>query len=125
MILSDTKILEEIKRVLKLRGLLFIGIPNSQTSWKKLQRSVGISSFSDPDHKIEFSENQIKNLLKKHGFKIENFSYGVYDTPLRGLFDIIGGFSLTAYIKLSKWRKVKAQQNPQEASGFEIVAQKL
>ena len=120
---NRNQILSEARRVLKPKGLLLLGVPNSQTSWKKLQRSVGISSFSDPDHKIEFSENQIKNLLKKHGFKIEYFGYGVYDTPLRGLFDVVGGLSLSIYRILSQWRKNKAKQNPQEASGFEIVAE--
>lgn len=121
-LIKRDQILVEIKRVLKPKGLAFIGVPNSQTSWKKLQRSVGLNSFSDPDHKIEFSQRQIRNLLKKRGFKIENFGYGVYDTPLRGLFDIIGGFSLSIYKKLWKWRKNKAILYSQEASGFEIVA---
>ena len=44
--------LQEIDRVLKPRGLLLVSVPNSQTSWKKLQRSVGVCSFSDPDHKV-------------------------------------------------------------------------
>src|SRR3990167_2193690 len=118
------QILTEIKRVLKPHGLLFLGVPNSQTSWKKLQHSVGVRSFSDPDHKIEFSERQIKSLLQKNGFKIGNFGYGVYDTPLRGLFDVIGGFSLTVYKILSKWRKSKVKLSPEEASGFEIVSMK-
>ena len=46
------QILSEIKRILKKNGLLLIGVPNRDTSWKKTQRSVGICSFSDPDHKI-------------------------------------------------------------------------
>lgn len=116
------QILKEIKRILKPKGLLFLGVPNSQTSRKKLQRSVGICSYSDPDHKIEFSKNQIKNLLRKYGFKIEKFGYGVYDTSLRGLFDVIGGISISAYKRLSEWRRNKAKLNPYEASGFEIVA---
>src|SRR3989338_2416812 len=119
------EILSGIKRVLRPQGLLFLGVPNSQTSWKKLQRSVGICSFSDPDHKIEFSEEQIIALLKKHGFSIKHFGYGYFDTPLRGLFDVIGGFSQGTYKKLSQWRRKKVQQKPTEASGFEIVAQKL
>ena len=119
------QLLNEIKRVLRPQGLLFLGVPNSQTSWKKLQRSVGICSFSDPDHKIEFSEEQIIALLKKHGFSIKHFGYGYFDTPLRGLFDVIGGFSQGTYKKLFQWRRKKVQQKPTEASGFEIVAQKL
>lgn len=116
------QILKEIKRILKPQGKLFLGVPNSQTSWKKLQRSVNLCSFSDPDHKTEFSERSIKNLLKKHNFKIVSFQYGKYDTPLRGFFDVIGAISLPFYRKISNWRQEKAEIYPKEASGFEIVA---
>lgn len=115
------KILKEIKRVLKPGGLLFLAVPNSQTSWKKLQRSVGINSYSDPDHKIEFSEKEIKNLLQKYKFSVEELSYSTVDTPLRGLYDVIGAFSPSIYKKISNWRRLKAQRFPLEASGFEII----
>ncbi|MDO8487473.1 MAG: class I SAM-dependent methyltransferase [Candidatus Curtissbacteria bacterium] len=117
--------LSEAKRVLKNGGLLFLGVPNSETSWKKLQRSVGINSFSDPDHKIEFREGAINNLLNKEGFEIIKFGYGKYDIPARGLVDIIGGFSLYLYRIIDNLRASKAQENPKEASGFEIVAKKI
>lgn len=116
------QILSEIKRITKPDGLLLIGVPNSQSSWKKLQRSAGLCSFSDPDHKVEFSQKSIKKLLQKHHFKILEFGYGKYDTPLRGVIDIIGGFSIRLYRKISKWRQKKALLEPREASGFEIVA---
>lgn len=117
--------LSEIKRVLKNGGLLFLGVPNSETSWKKLQRSAGVNSFSDPDHKIEFSEGSIKRLLLKHSFEIINFGYGKYDIPERGLIDIVGGFSLSLYRAITNWRAKKVLSNPHEASGFEIVAKKI
>ncbi|OGE03722.1 hypothetical protein A3B51_00595 [Candidatus Curtissbacteria bacterium RIFCSPLOWO2_01_FULL_41_18] len=119
------QILCEIKRVVKNGGLMFLGAPNNNTSWKKLQRSVGLCSYSDSDHKVEFSEQSIKKLLASHNFKIIHFGYGKYDTPLRGVFDIIGGFSLKFYKKISDWRQSKAIKNPKEASGFEIVAQNI
>lgn|SRR3990167_5969319 len=115
-------ILKEIKRVLKPKGMLLVGVPNSETSWKKLQRSVGISSFSDPDHKIEFSREDISKLLSKHGFKIKKLALSKYDTPIRGIYDIVGVFSITAYRAISNWRQKRALIHPEEASGFEIVA---
>ena len=118
------KILVEIKKLLKSNGHLFLGVPNSQTSWKRSQRSVGINSYSDPDHKIEYSEPQIKNFLKKHDFKIIHFGYAPADTPFRGFYDIIGGISISLYKKIHNWRYQKAQRHHQESSGFEIVAQK-
>ncbi len=119
------QILSEVRRILKPNGLLFLGIPNSQTSWKKLQRSAEVCSYSDPDHKIEFSEKSIRQILKKHKLEIETFGYGKYDTPLRGVIDVIGGISMSLYKKISDWRARKTMTNPQEASGFEIVARKL
>lgn len=120
-LIKRDQILREIKRIFKPGGVLFLGVPNNQTSWKKFQRSAGINSFSDPDHKIEFSEGEIKDLLKKHNFNIEKISYGAIDTPFRSFFDIIGAFSIPLYKKISTWRIKKAQKNHQEASGFEIV----
>lgn len=119
------QILQEIKRTLKPNGLLLLGVPNSQTSWKKFQRSAGVCSFSDPTHKIEFSEKMINSLLIKHRYKIIEFNYGKYDTPFRGLIDIIGGFSISFYKEISLWRQRKVESHPNEASGFEIVAQNI
>lgn len=119
------QILSEVKRVLKPNGLLFVGVPNNGSSWKKLQRSVGVCSFADPDHKIEFAEKSIKLLLNKHKFKVTKFMYGKFDTPLRGLFDIIGAISLPFYKKLTNWRQEKSNKNHEEASGFEIVCEHL
>lgn len=116
------QIMSEIKRTLKPNGLLFLSVPNSQTSWKKLQRSVGICSFSDPDHKIEFTEESIKKLLSNYDFELIQFNYAPTDTPFRGLFDIIGSLSLGLYKKISNWRLSQSKRSPQEAVGFEIIA---
>ena len=119
------QILEEIKRIMKPEGLMVLGVPNSQTSWKQLQKSVGVNYYSDPDHKIEFSEKQIRALLSKHKFKIKNLFYGPSDTPFRGLYDIIGVFSISFYKRIYNFRKQKSQKYHKEASGFEIVTQKI
>ena len=119
------QILKETRRILKPYGLLLLGVPNSQTSWKKFQRSAGVCSYSDPDHKIEFSKSSIRILLKKHKFEILHFGYGKFDIPARGLIDILGSVSLTIYKLVSRIREQLTQEHPQEASGFEIVAQRL
>lgn len=121
---NRVEILKEIHRVLKSGGRLFIGVPNSETSWKKCQRSAGISSFSDPDHKVEFTKLQISNLLKKSGFEIESFNYGKFDIPLRGLVDVVGAMSLSIYKRIDSIRANYGNKYPKEASGFEIVAVK-
>lgn len=119
------RILREIHRILKSNGLLILGVPNNQTSWKRLQRSAGICSFSDPDHKIEFSQNSIRKLLEKTEFEIIYIGYGKYDTPFKGIVDVIGAISLQLYKQITLWRTKKVIKRPQEASGFEIAAIKL
>lgn len=118
------RILKVIKRILKNGGLLFLGVPNKNTSWKKLQERVGVCYFSDPDHKVEFSEAEIIDLLKKHGFNVKSVGYSTIDTPWRSLYDLVGAFSLTFYNKISLWRQRRANANPREASGFKIIAEK-
>jgi hypothetical protein len=46
------------------------------------------------------------------------------DTPLAGLIDVIGGFSLSIYAKLLKWKQEYALRHPQETVSFKIVAQR-
>jgi len=114
--------LREINRVLKPDGVLLMAAPNKETSWKKLQASLGLPYFSDPDHKIEYSKSEIKKILAQHKFKILKIFPVVYDTPLAPIFDLIGGFSLSAYSKMADWKRKKAVENPSESNGFEIVA---
>lgn len=117
------QLLMEIKRVLKPKGIFFTSLPHKNTSWKKIQRKVGLNSYTDPDHKVEYSLNEIKKLFSKTGFKILKVKPIVFDTPLAGLIDLIGGFSLNLYKKLSFWKRKKAEENPEESIGFRIMAE--
>lgn len=118
------QILDEIKRVLKSGGRLFLAVPNRETSWKNLQREAGLNSTSDPDHKIEYNEKEIGDVLAA-GFKIISFQPVVYDTWLAPLIDIMGGFSLRIYQKLARWKKETARKNPAESVGWRIVCVKI
>lgn len=118
------QLLQEIHRVLKPRGQLFISVPNKNTAWKKLQRSVGLTGFSDPDHKLEFSRSQIINLLKIYQFSIIDLQTTAVDTPLAGVIDLIGGLSLTLYRYLMQWKMRQGKLQPQNSVAFLIVAQK-
>ena len=50
---NESLTMQEIKRVLKPKGQLFLSLPNRETSWEKLQKSVGLFYYSDYDHKRE------------------------------------------------------------------------
>lgn len=117
------QLLGEMKRVLTDGGKLFISLPNSRTSWKRLQRSLSINSFTDSDHKVEYSSLQVKNLLSGAGFRILETTPVTYDTPLAPLIDLVGGVSLTIYKKLAQWRREKMRDFPQETTGFRLVCQ--
>lgn len=116
------QILREISRVLKPKGLLFLAVPNVETSWKKLQQQVGLNCYGDPDHKIEYTKTSISQELTKAGLKIVDSKPVVFDTPWVGFIDLLGGFSLSLYAQITKIKKQKAKNNPQESTGFRIVA---
>jgi len=116
--------LKECYRVLKPKGRLLLGIPNFYTSWKILQRRFNINSFTDPDHKIEYSQQQITQDLNQAGFRVEQILPVAYDTPWAGFIDLIGGFSLSSYQKLLSWKHRKASQFPSESNSFNIIATK-
>lgn len=114
----------EIKRVLKPHGIVFLAVPNKNTSWKKLQKKFGLNYYSDPDHKIEYSLNEIKKVLSQAGFRIINLRPIVFDTPLAGFVDLTGGISLRLYKKLSRWKRDKVKDSLKESIGFRIKVKK-
>jgi len=117
--------LNEVYRVLRKKGKLLLSVPNVATSWKRLQKKYGFFYYTDPDHKIEYTKKQILNELKKHRFKVVTLMLGLWDTPLSGLFDLIGGISLGLYKRLRQFRVNYASKHPAETDGFEIVAIKI
>ncbi len=117
--------IKEIRRVLIKSGFLLLVTDNPQTSWKKLQKSVGLFYYADKDHKYEYSKSEILKLLQKNKFNVKSVDYVTYDTPLRGIIDLTGGISLTFYKKLKSAREQLAKNFPQETTGFRIIAQKL
>jgi SAM-dependent methyltransferase len=118
-------ILKEIKRVMKPGGKLLLGIPNEMTGWKKLQMSVGIQHFTDPDHELEFTRQTISDLLAKMGFKIISIEPTAFDTPWAGLIDVVGGISLNLYQKLLFWKWSVIKVHPEESISFFIIANKV
>ncbi len=123
-IVNRRQILKEIKRILKPKGLVFLAVPNIETSWKKLQQSVGLNCYADPDHKIEYTETEIRQDLNRAGFKIVSLKPVTYDTSWVGFFDLAGGLSLSLYAFIAKVKRAKARSNPKESTGFRIIMSK-
>ena len=48
----------------------------------------------------------------------------VYDTPWAGLIDTVGGFSLSVYARLARWKRRRALAEPRQSTGFRALCRK-
>ncbi len=71
---NPNETLQEIKRIIKKNGLLIIGIPNSNSLAYKIFKK-NWHQLDIPRHLINYSNKNIKILLKKNGFKIIKIRY--------------------------------------------------
>ena len=117
------EVLGEIRRVLKSSGRLLVSGPNRDTAWRRRLRTAGLFAFSDPDHKVEYTEAEFIAELRAGGFEPAGpVMPVVYDTPWAGVIDALGGVSLRLYARLSRWKRDVALARPQESTGFRVVA---
>jgi SAM-dependent methyltransferase len=118
-------VLREIRRVLKDDGRLLVSGPNRESSWRRTLRAAGLFAYSDPDHKIEYTQEEFLDELHQAGFApIGPVTPVVLDTPWAGMIDAVGGLSLGLYARLSRWKREAALRRPEESTGFRVVAGK-
>jgi SAM-dependent methyltransferase len=118
--------LAETHRVLKDNGRLLVSIPNRDTSWKRLRRRLGLFDLADPDHKIEYTLDEAIAEVRSGGFELVGEPAPVVvDTPVAGLIDLVGGFSLGWYGRLTRWKRDEAGRHPGESSGFRFLLRKV
>lgn len=116
-------VLREIHRVLRSDGRLLLSAPHRDTSWRRRLRAAGLFAFSDADHKVEYTRDSLLAELAAGGFAVaEPVMPVVYDTPLAGLIDVVGGFALGPYARLVRWKRAAALRHPEESIGFRVVA---
>jgi SAM-dependent methyltransferase len=120
-VIGRDHVLGEIRRVLRPGGHLLLAVPNRATRWKRRLDAAGLFSYSDPDHKIEYTLDELRDELARNGFDIVRLEPSVYDTPWIGMIDVIGGLSLAAYRRLSAHRRRLAAARPEENAGFYAV----
>ncbi len=118
-------VLKEIARVLRDDGRLFVSGPNRETWWRRTLQAAGLFSYSDPDHKIEYSHEEFLAELRAGGFEpVGTLEPVVLDTPWAGAIDAVGGLSLRVYGRLSRWKREAVLRSPGESTGFRAVARK-
>jgi SAM-dependent methyltransferase len=118
-------VLREIHRVLTDDGQLLVSGPNSQSRWRHTLRRAGLFAYSDPDHKVEYTEDEFVAELRAGGFEVDGTLMPVVlDTPWAGAIDALGGVSLRLYDRLSRWKRDAAMRRPGDSTGFRARARK-
>ena len=115
------RLLHEMRAALRPGGALLLAVPNRATSWKRRLERAGLFAYSDPDHKIEYTLPELDAELARNGFRIVELHPSVYDTPLIGVVDLVGGISLRGYARLTTLRRRLAERYPEENAGFYAV----
>lgn len=120
------ELLREIHRLLRRGGTLLVAVPSRNTRWKRRLRTAGLFYYTDPDHKVEYTWDELCDELRAGGFEPQGEpGLIVYDTPWAGLIDLIGGFSLRLYRRLVRWKMDMAQHCPQETIGWRITCARI
>lgn len=70
---------EELKRLLKPKGKIFIAVPNYQSRDSGIYRSYW-AAYDVPRHLYHFSPKSIKTLMQKHGLKIDDMKPMWFDS---------------------------------------------
>jgi len=106
---------------MKPGGTLLLSAPNSETHYKKLKRSVGLGTFSDPTHVVEYTAEELSEECRAAGFAGRFAGPIVLDTPFYGLFDFFGAFSLPLYERLDQYKRSAVKKRPEDSTGFRMV----
>jgi rhamnosyltransferase len=117
-----TNFLRECRRVMRRGGKLLVAVPNRGNRWRRTLLRLGLPAYSDPDHKVEYSKDELESELASAGFRVESIAPVVYDTPWYGVIDATGGISLALYRRLAARKRRRALEQPEESNGFRVVA---
>lgn len=119
------ELLQEVTRILRPNGLVLLSAPNRNTSWKRTLRAAGLP-WMDADHKIEYILAEFIDELSKGGLEVMGSPQPtVFDTPLRGFFDLVGSVSLSVYAFLQRWKILNARKHPDDTTGWRVICRKV
>lgn len=84
---NPNETLDEIYRILKKGGQLFIGVPNTGGLWSSIYKEYWYY-LGAPIHVYNYSDRNLSFLLKRHGFKIKKIRYNGNYFGLAGSMEI-------------------------------------
>jgi SAM-dependent methyltransferase len=117
-------ILQELKRVKKKEGLAVISIPNAGTSWKKKLAAAGLDPMDDPDHKIEYSRETLRDELSTADLMISSDLMPIIPSfPWNGLIAMSAVVSPSLYRRLQAAKRKYVLAHPEESIGWVFTVQ--
>jgi SAM-dependent methyltransferase len=114
--------LKTIAELLAPGGALLVAVPHVGTPYKRWRGRMGGTIFTDPDHKVEYTENAIRAELADAGFEVVKLLRAGYDTPFPGFTAVLGALSISFFERLAARRERLLQRRPQAATAWRIVA---
>lgn len=123
---NRTAILTELRRLLKPDGKMYISIPNTNTPWKIFQRTHGVDSRDDDDHKIEYSVETLGQEMKAAGLQIVTELYPIVPSlPVNGLITLSAIISPRLYQRLQGWKHNFTQKQPKHSIGWYFLVKPI
>jgi SAM-dependent methyltransferase len=116
------EVLQQLRALLRPGGKLILSVPNRETPYRRKLRRLGGFAFSDPDHKMEYTDVTLEAELDAAGLDVALRERGGYDTAFAGLSTLIGVFSLRGYRRLAEHRAHLSRRFPERATALRVVA---
>lgn len=114
--------LAEVARVLAPGGVMFLSVPNVETSFKQMLKRNGLFHYMDEDHKIEYEWPELVEELRLAGFEVVKKSGIVYDSPWNGFVDFLGALFPPLYRWFAKRKISLLEKYPNETVGWRLLA---
>ncbi len=120
------RLLNDVNRCLRDGGRIVATLPNANTPWKQRLRRAGLPWHADPDHTVEFTLAEARFLIESEGFRVlHEEPVRSFDTPLAGLLDLLGVFSVSLYGRVARsYKRTRLRRRPEGTPGWVFVAER-
>lgn len=116
---SDTRALAEIRRVLKRKGTLYLRVPHINNLHTQFRMKVRAKNpYTDRTHLREYSEESLREVVKKSGFKILSVRKSGFFTPIGLKLFMI----LAHYLPWGELMEYMGEKFPNHAAEIKLTA---